>query len=221
MKKDNTMKAKLNIVALTVMLAACNAPDNVESGLSATHVPVVSQTSYVFDAAAPGGALAQDEAARLDNWFESLGLGYGDSIYVEGSDGPARGQVAAVAGQYGLLVSEGAPVTQGALVPGSVRVIVSRAEANVPGCPDWNRPSQPDFNNKTSVNYGCGVNGALAMQVANAQDLVHGRAGASAGDGATAAKAINMYRSWPLTGVIDGQTRRPLTAVDATTSEEK
>lgn len=221
MKKDNIMKAKLTTVALASLLAACNAPDSIESGLSATHVPVVSQTSYVFDAAAPGGTLASEEAARLDNWFQSLELGYGDSIYVEGADGPARGQVAAVAGQYGLLISEGAPVTQGALLPGSVRVIVSRAEAHVPGCPDWSRPSQPDFNNKTTSNYGCGVNGALAAQVANAQDLVHGRAGASAGDGATAAKAINMYRSWPLTGVVDGQARRPLKAVENTTSEEK
>lgn len=221
MKKDNKMKAKLTIVALGSLLAACNAPDSIESGLSTTHVPVVSQTSYVFDAAAPGGVLAADEATRLDNWFQSLQLGYGDSIYVEGSDGPARGQVAAVAGQYGLLISDGAPVTQGALVPGSVRVIVSRAEAHVPGCPDWSRPSQPDFNNKTSSNYGCGVNGALAAQVANAQDLVRGRGGPSAGDGATAAKAINLYRTWPLTGVVEGQTRRALKAVENTTSEEK
>ncbi len=221
MKKDNIMKAKLTIVAFGSLLAACNAPDNVQAGLSTTHVPVVSQTSYVFDAAAPGGAFAQDEMGRLDNWFSSLNLGYGDSVYVDGPDGPARGQVAAVAGQYGLLVSEGAPVTPGVVAPGSVRVVVSRAEARVPGCPDWSRPSQPNFNNKVVSNYGCGVNGALAAQVANAQDLVQGRAGPSAGDGATASKAINMYRAWPLTGIIDGQTKRPLKKVETTTTQEK
>jgi pilus assembly protein CpaD len=221
MKKDNNMKAKLTIVALGSLLAACNAPDNVESGMSTVNVPVVSQTSYVFDAAAPGGVFAQDEMERLDNWFSSLNLGYGDSVYVDGSDGPARGQVAAVAGQYGLLVSDGAPVTPGVVTPGSVRVVVSRAEARLPGCPDWSRQSQPDFNNKVMSNYGCGVNGALAAQVANAQDLVQGQAGPAAGDGATASKAINMYRYWPLTGIIDGQSKRPLKRVENTTSEEK
>lgn len=221
MKKDNKMKAKLTIVAFGSLLAACNAPDRVESGMSTTNVPVVSQTSYVFDAAAPSGVLAPDEMERLDNWFGSLGLGYGDSVYVDGSDGPARGQVAAVAGQYGLLVSDGAPVTPGAVTPGSVRIVVSRAKAHLPGCPDWSRQSQPDFNNKVMSNYGCGVNGALAAQVANAQDLVKGQAGPAAGDGATASKAINMYRYWPLTGIVDGQSKRPLVRVENTTSEEK
>ena len=214
MTKDNNMKAKLTIVALGSLLAACNAPDNVHAGLSTTHVPVVSQTSFVFDAAAPGGVLAQPQ--RLDKWFGSLGLGYGDSVYVEGSDGPARGQVAGIAGQYGLLVSDGAPVTQGVLDPGSVRVIVSRAVAHVPGCPDWSRPSTPDFNNSSMSNFGCGVNGALAAQVADAEDLVHGQSGPAAEDGAAASKAIGMYRSWPLTGIVEGQTKRPLKKVEST-----
>ena len=214
------MKAKLTIVALGSLLGACNAPDNVHAGLSTTHVPVVSQTSFVFDAAAPGGFLAQDESKRLDNWFESLDVGYGDSIYIDGADGPARGQVAAVAGQYGLLVSEGAPVTNGAVAPGSVRVIVSRAEAHVPGCPDWSRRSEPDFANNSMSNFGCGVNGALAAQVADAQDLVHGQPGPAAGDGATGSKAIGMYRSWPQTGIIEGQTKRQLKKVESTARKE-
>ena len=221
MKKDNLMKSKLTIVALGSLLSACNAPDNVHAGVSSTHVPVVSQTSYVFDAAAPGGVLAQGESERLDDWFGSLNLGYGDSIYVEGSDGPARGQVAAVAGQYGLLISEGAPVTQGVVAPGSVRVVVSRAAAHVPGCPDWSRQSQPDFNNNAMSNFGCGVNGSLAAQVADAEDLVRGQPGSSAEDGATASKAINMYRTWPLTGIVDGQTKRPLKKVESTARKDK
>jgi pilus assembly protein CpaD len=220
MKKGMTMNKKLFVLGLGSLVAACNAPDNPSAGLSSIHVPVVSQTSYVFDMAAPGGMVGQDEAERLDKWFQSLELGYGDSIYVDGSDGAARGQVAAVAAQYGLLISEGAPVTQGQLEPGSVRVIVRRAEAHVPGCPDWSRPSQPDFNNNSMSNFGCGVNGSLAAQVADANDLVNGQAGASAQDGATASKAINMYRNWPLTGIIDGQTKRPLKKVESTARKE-
>ena len=193
MKKDKIMKAKLTLIGLGSLLAAgCNAPDVPSAGVSALHVPVVSKTSYVFDMAAPGGMVAQDEAARLDKWFQSLERGYGDSIYVDGSDGGARGQVAAVAAQYGMLISEGAPVTQGVMDPGSVRVIVRRAEAHVPGCPDWSRPSQPDYANSSMSNFGCGVNGSLAAQVADAEDLVRGQPGPSAEDGADASKAITM-----------------------------
>lgn len=221
MKKDKIMKAKLTLIGLGSLLAAgCNAPDVPSAGVSALHVPVVSKTSYVFDMAAPGGMVAQDEAARLDKWFQSLELGYGDSIYVDGSDGAARGQVAAVAAQYGMLISEGAPVTQGVMDPGSVRVIVRRAEAHVPGCPDWSRPSQPDYANSSMSNFGCGVNGSLAAQVADAEDLVRGQPGPSAEDGAAASKAITMYRNWPLTGIIDGQTKRPLKKVESTARKE-
>ncbi len=60
------------------------------------NVPVVSRADFVFDAAAPNGSLAPSEAARLDAWFRSLDLRYGDSVYVEG--GPyseaARSQIA-------------------------------------------------------------------------------------------------------------------------------
>lgn len=221
MNKDITMKAKLSIVALGSLVAACNAPDNVHAGLSTTHVPIVSQTSYVFDASAPSGVFDREEADRLDRWFQSLELGYGDTIYVDGSDGAARGQVAAVAGQYGLLVSDGAPVTQGMVAPGGLRVIVRRAEAHVPGCPEWSGQSQPDYNNDTMSNYGCGVNGALAAQVADAGDLIHGKPGSAAGDGATASKAISLYRSWPLTAILDGQIKRPLKKVESTARRER
>ena len=87
--------------------------------MASVNVPVVSRADYAFDAAAPDGSLASSEEARLDGWFRSLQLGYGDSIYVDGpySDG-ARADVARVAGRYGLLVSNGAPVTAGAVAAG-------------------------------------------------------------------------------------------------------
>ena len=56
---------------------------------------------------------------RLNGWFQGLGLGYGDSVYVDGGYADAaRGQVAAIAGRYGMMVSAGAPVTAGAVQPG-------------------------------------------------------------------------------------------------------
>ena len=119
------------------------------------------------------------EAARLDGWFRSLDLRYGDSVYVDGGaySEAARAQVAGIAGNYGMLVSHGAPVTAGAVAPGNVRVVVSRNVASVPNCPNWERPSQPNYNNRTMPNLGCAVNSNLAAMVANPEDLVHGREG--------------------------------------------
>lgn len=216
------MRKTIILAALGSALAGCNTAASQEQGLFAIHQPVVTSTQYVFDAAAPGGSLASDEAARLDGWFAGMGLEFGDTIYVSSDAAPsARSQVAQVVGRYGLLVAPGMPVTTGAVDPGVVRVVVERKRASVPGCPDWNRPSQPNFENKNIPNFGCGVNANLAMQVANPGDLVHGSPYASAQDAQTGAKAIIMYRNWPLTALRPGQKERPLKTVDNVTQDDK
>jgi pilus assembly protein CpaD len=217
------MRSKFALVLLTSALAGCvsGMEGPPERGLAAVNVPVVHRTDYVFDAAAPDGSLSTAEAARLNAWFSGMNLGYGDSVYVDGpySD-TARRDVARIAGQYGLLVARGAPVTTGAVTPGMVRVIVSRTGASVPGCPNWDVRSQPNFDNLTMSNFGCGVNSNLAAMVANPQDLVHGSAGEAASDGVTGAKAIKMYRDWPLTAIEPGQTLRPLNQVNTKKDDE-
>lgn len=220
------MRSKLlPLLALSTALTACQTAAGIDlpdRSVASVNVPVVTTADYVFDAAAPGGALAPGESDRLNGWFQGLGLGYGDSVYVDSAYSPAaRAQVAHVAGQYGLLVSAGAPVTAGAVQPGSVRVVVSRRRAEVPGCPNWSRVSEPDFENRSMSNYGCAYNTDLAAMVANPEDLLHGREGSSAVDAATGAKAILMYRNWPLTAITPGQTLRPLTTPTATTKEQK
>ena len=198
------MRSKLLLLTVgTATLAACNTAgqDMPARGLASVNVPVVTSADYVFDAAAPGGSLAPGEGERLNAWFAGLGLGYGDSVYVDGAySGGATAQVAQVAGRYGLLVQPGAPVTAGLVAPGTVRVVVSRRRAEVPGCPNWDRPSEPDFNNRSTSNYGCAVNVNFAAQVANPEDLIHGREGLGVSDAATAAKALQMYRTAPPTG---------------------
>ena len=197
------MRSKLAIVLLASAVAACgHTPvDQPSRGLAAVNVPVVSRADYVFDAAAPDGSLAPSEAARLDGWFRGLELGYGDAIYVDGPYSEvARADVARIAGQYGLLVSRGAPVTQGVVQPGIVRIVVSRTRAGVPNCPNWSEPAQPNFQNRTMSNFGCAVNANLAAMVADPNDLVYGREGSGVGDAATGAKAIDLYRTARPTG---------------------
>ena len=218
------MRTKFALLVLTCAIAGCSHTprDLPDRGLATVNVPVVTTADYGFDLAAPGGSLAPGEGDRLNAWFQALGLGYGDTVYVDGpySDG-ARAEVARIAGQYGMLLQPGAPVTAGAVPSGSVRVVVARRRAEVPGCPNWNTPAQPNYNNRSMSNFGCGVSTNLAAMVADPQDLIHGRAGDAASDAVTGAKAILMYRGWPLTGVIEGQAKRPLKRVDQVTREQR
>jgi len=195
------MRSKLVLIALGSVLAGCSTTDHPERGVAAVNVPVVNRADYVFDAAAPGGALAPGEAERLDGWFRGLEVRYGDSIYVDGPYADmARAQVAEVAGRYGLMVTPGAPVTTGAVPPGAVRIVVSRAQAGVPNCPNWRDASQPNWENKMLSNFGCSVNANLAAQVANPVDLIHGREALGASDARTATKPVSHYRNAPPTG---------------------
>lgn len=204
-QKEQTMRTKFFAVTVAATMAsACGytPKDQPSQGVIPVNVPVVSRSDYAFDLAAPGGQLPSSEAARLDAWFSGLQLGYGDNIYVDGAMADsARGDVARVAGKYGLLIaSSGAPVTAGAIPNGAVRVVVSRTRASVPGCPNWSERSNPDFQNRTSSNFGCGVNGNLAAMIANPEDLVHGREPSGVTDPVSATRAVDLYRTKPPTG---------------------
>jgi pilus assembly protein CpaD len=198
--KDVIMTKKLSLLLLgSVALTGCQVhrgEDRPARGLFAVNQPVVSRADYVFDAAAPSGSLNPQEAARLDGWFRGLELGYGDVVSVDGAEASsARADVARVAARYGLLVADGAPVTAGAIQPGVVRVVVSRARASVPGCPNWSRPSNPNYSNELMSNYGCAVSGNLAAMIANPGDLVSGREPSGLSDPVLSNKAIESYRT--------------------------
>ena len=176
------MRSKLVILALARLpLAGCSyTPTTCPIAASpSVNVPVVTSADYVFDAAAPGGALAPGEADRLNGWFQGLGLGYGDTIYVDGAYADrARAQVAAVAGRYGMLVTRRRPGHRRAWSSPARSAWSSAAAA-----PKFRTartgavPSQPDFDNRSMSNFGCAVNSNLAAMVANPEDLIHGREG--------------------------------------------
>jgi pilus assembly protein CpaD len=194
---------KLLPVLLASAVAACTTPGAplADRGVEVINQPVLNRSTFAVDLSAPGGILAPSEVSRLGDWFRTLELGYGDSIYVDGAYADtARQQVADVAGDYGMMVLAAAPVTAGAVPDGAVRVIVSRTRAEVPNCPNWSVPSQPNYENRSMSNLGCAVNSDLAAMVADPQDLFHGREGAGVGDTITAAKAVGLYRRQVPTG---------------------
>ena len=81
-----------------------------------------------------------------------MDLRYGDKVSVDDPllSSATRAAVESVAGRHGLLVGNEVPVTAGVLPAGTVRVVVSRTTASVPGCPDWSTKSDFNFNNATS-----------------------------------------------------------------------
>lgn len=197
------------IAALGLGLAGCASPPT--GGLTAVsnpsvysvHQPVVQRTDFVFDVATGDEGISAGEQARLDAWFQSIDLRYGDAVAVDHSRGyeseAARRDVAAVAARYGLLLSDGTPVTNGAVAPGTIRVIASRATASVPGCPNWGGTEIHDMGT-TSANYGCATNSNLAAMVANPNDLVEGQDGSVTRSAGTATRAIRGYREGQPTG---------------------
>ena len=91
------------------------------------------------------------------------------------------------------MLAEDRVVTNAPVVPGGVRVVVSRVKASVPGCPDWSRNSTFEPDNNTSSNYGCATNSSLAAMIANPEDLVHGQSD-TGHDQTRSAKAIDAFR---------------------------
>jgi pilus assembly protein CpaD len=188
-------------LSLPLALGACGGiPQN--ASLYSTKQPVVERTHYTFDVATTGDGLPISEQQRLVGWFDSMDLRYGDRISVDDPANSAgvRDAVARLAGRFGMMVSDGAPPTQGYVNPGQARVVISRTLASVPGCPDWSAKSDINYGNATYPNYGCSVNSNLAAMVANPEDLVHGQQGGSATVVMSSNKAIDTYREKAPTG---------------------
>ncbi len=199
------IKAKLLVpAAVALALGACNTGTAVSNrGLESVHQPVVGQQAYSLDLQLAGGDLPPSEQGRLAGWLDVLDVGYGDRVAIDDGSSyqaaSARDTIGRILGARGLLMADGAPMTPGVVVPGTVRVVVLRSTAWVPNCPDTATTYSSNPTNSTSSNYGCATNSNLAAMVADPQDLIKGQAGALT-DPNTASKAIGVYRDAEPTG---------------------
>jgi pilus assembly protein CpaD len=194
--------------ALIALPMTAHALPKSNRSVDSVHQPVVSHSAYTFDVqAGSGGGLTPMEAIRLNDWFVTIGLGYGDAIAVvtEGSYySPAlRDDIADVVARHGLLVAEDSSAEAGQPPVGNVRLIVRRATATVPGCPDWHKKQETDMTLGATSNFGCGVNSNWAAMVANPEDLVRGQGTDSDLRTATSNRAISTYRDKAPTGAGD------------------
>lgn len=189
------------LIALALTASACGTQNR---GVESVHQPVVTRADYSLDVWSGTDGLAPGDSARLAGWFESLQLGYGDSVAVDLGGAPDTGNVrqivAEAAARYGVLLKEAAPLTPGEVPQGAVRVVVSRLKASVPGCPDWSRSSLASMTGHSTSNFGCATNSNLAAMIADPEDLIRGKTGNAATDAATSGKAIENYRKAKPTG---------------------
>jgi len=171
---------KLNILtaaSLAIALAGCGSiGDN--ASLYSTNQPVVERTNYAIDVNLDGSGVSASEETRVAQWFNALNLGYGDRIALDfGGSYPnaaAKQDVADLAARKGMLVVDNAPVTQGVIVPGTARIVVTRSTASV-DCGGWDNSSDANYNSHTNKNYGCATNSNLAAMIADPEDLVRGK----------------------------------------------
>ena len=206
-----TMKRALpGAVALSLglALAACGGMPGNRSVYS-VHQPVVERSSVALDVTTSNNGLPVAEQRRVAAWFEAMDLRYGDRVSVEDPlDRPeTRTAVADIAGRYGLLLSDGNPVSSGELQPGQARVVILRSRASVPGCPDWSAKSDATLKNGISPNYGCANNSNLAAMVANPEDLIKGQKGSPDTYINTSSASIEAYQK--ATGTKAGTISSP------------
>jgi pilus assembly protein CpaD len=195
------------LAGLALATTACGPETNRLTPISnpslySVNQPVVEKTNYVLDLNGGLGGLDGSERARLGDWFASLGLRYGDRIYVDqgGFDDPAvRQAVADAAAYYGLLLSQGAPATAGPVRARGVRVVVARTSASVPGCPIWEDElvGAPE---RTATNFGCATQSNLANMIADPNDLVLGQTPHDVTPAPEVSRAVNVHRSRAASG---------------------
>jgi pilus assembly protein CpaD len=189
-------------LSLGLALAGCGVTASENRSLESVHQPIVQRTNFTFDAATGPGGLSYSEQQRVANWFESMKVGYGDQISI---DDPLRSEstraaIEAIAGRYGVIVADQAPVTAGYVNAGTSRIVITRSSAHVPGCPNWSTKSDTNLNNSASSNFGCAINSNLAAMVADPEHLVKGADGQSDTVVMSSSKAIDAYRSATPTG---------------------
>ncbi len=198
--------ANLPAIALTLTLslglAGCGGGIATNTSLYSTKQAVVDRTNFTLDVTTTSAGLPISEQQRLNGWFETMDLAYGDRISIEnpGQNPAVTNAVRDLAARYGLVINDTAPVTSGFIQPGQARVVITRSSASVPGCPDWSAKSDSNYNNATSPGYGCAINSNMAAMIADPQDLLEGKKGDSETVIATSNKAISTYRETAPTG---------------------
>jgi pilus assembly protein CpaD len=161
-----------------LFLGACAPVTSYTASEAPKNLTVDTAMSQVEVHFAPGSArLAGGDATRLQHLAVTGAIGRSDRITVATTGTPALinqriASVASVLLHYGIVV---APDQLSQVPPNAAIVLVSRTMVTTPSCPNWSKPSQPDFSNQPSSNFGCSTETNLGLMVAYPSDLASAR----------------------------------------------
>ena len=165
--------------------------------------------------AADAATLSAKERSRLDNFVDTVDLGYGDIVTVAmmGDAAMTRRRAQLVRAHLAArrISSQLVARQPGDGEHDTVAVSVSRHVVTPPQCPDWTKNATQDIYSSQASNFGCATAQALSVMAANPGDLVRGRR-PGAGDGEALSLGIRRYRE----GVIT-----PLMIGDITTTDDE
>lgn len=196
MTRANRLFSAVLAVGLAGLTSACASGWHEAYSNKRNDVELVRLTHDV-QFAAGAEALSGSERAELDTFLAGINAGSGDEAWIDaGSDplGAARSaSIMKSLSARGIVAAKDNLAYGAAPQADELRLVIGRYVVTPPECPDWRKPSDKDFDNTLSSNYGCSTQTNLGMMVANPHDLLEGRTFGGA-DNDRASLAIDAYR---------------------------
>jgi pilus assembly protein CpaD len=200
------IKRSITLIALAtssiIVLSGCvtsNSPSNQK--LSATRLPTINVDRVTHTVMYENNKLPIAEQTALIAFLNSVGPGFSDRLTLEDSN-PENSQsridsIAKILGRMGVQLAGVRRALD--VIPGTSRIVLSRASVNSNECPDFTGDVKNNFKNATSSNYGCSARDNLAKMVADPTDLLEGRP-LGGQNTAVIAKPVAAFNSHNLTG---------------------
>lgn len=201
-----------SLALLLGSVSACTTPSpalwseaDAHREIAIRHVQLTHDMTF----AAGSAGLTAAEIKRLDDFVARQQVGYGDTVAVQVSGDDPRLDARRAAAVVERLARAGIGAERSAIpAPTGLRVVVSRAVAVPPACPDWRKPaSDGDPSNTPMSNLGCANLRNFGLMIADPSELIAGRPSTS-GQGEPLAAGVQRYRTGKIPPLPDSETTK-------------
>jgi pilus assembly protein CpaD len=204
---------RLSSLALLLLgVSACTTPSSALWSEADAHREIaVRHVQLIHDMAFAAGSteLTAAEARRLDDFVARQQVGYCDTVAVQVPGDDPRLDARRAAAVVERLARAGIGAERSAVPsPGMLRVVVGRAVAIPPACPDWRKADNDgDPSNTPMSNLGCANMRNLGLMIADPSELIAGRPSAT-GQGEPLAAGVQRYRTGKIPPLPDSGTTK-------------
>ncbi|MCF8473056.1 MAG: CpaD family pilus assembly protein [Emcibacter sp.] len=203
-----------------IILASCSGQANFADGDTQKRNEVkMIRIPFMITFDQKNASLSKNAIDQLDNFMMKVNISYGDEISLDlplQRDGKLSEEnvkrmtfLSNILKERGLHLSP--EVTPYGMSPaeGQARLLISRYTVIPPTCGDWSIPSNDNYGNAATANFGCANQASLGLMVANPRDLITGENNTTPYT-ENAAKAIYTYK-----------TKKPTSLSSITTKKKK